>query len=878
MTTLWQDVRYGVRTLAHKPGFTVVALLSLALGVGANTTIFSAVNAVLLRPLPYPEPGQLVQVLKNAPPGSKAVIGGGDFVGGHEFLAWREQSRLCSHLVAYQGTEATLTGVGTAERVPALQISADFFALLGVQPVLGRTFVPEEDQAGGPPVVIVSYGFWERFCGGDRNVIGRPLMINDFPLTVVGVLPASFQFVEPADLYVPIRLNPARETPGAGRISVTMVKALARLKPTTDLEQARAELDGIAKQVNTALLNAAKQDDPEALKPAGEAKMDVKTYSERPSDKGGIARDSLPPLPASDGGGMMNTIRMAGPKKGGPDLFDPAASRVRLVGLHEHMVGNARVSLLVLLGAVGLVLLIACANIANLLLCRSVQRRKEIAVRSSLGASRLRVIRLLLTESLLLSVSGGILGLAASIGGVRLLRGFGAGSLPHLYDIGIDWRVLLFTLSISILAGVLFGLVPALQAAGRDVSQSMKEGTRHVVRGSRHHRLRDGLQVSEVSMALTLLVGSGLLVKSFYLLLNVNPGFVPEQMLTARTLLNKSRYAQGPQMLQFSQNLLEQLRALPGVRFASVSSSLPLMQGFSMMMAGLRVEGRPDRGDFDRTPVTMISASPDYFQALGVPLVRGTVFSESDRAESEAVAVVNEAFVHRYFPDEDPLGQRIVIPGAPGGVKIVGVVGNVRQTGYDRDVVAELYRPFAQQPEPALNICIRTQGQPMSLASSLRTIVAGIDNKQPVYSIMTMEQRLSNSVAPRRLSMLLLGTFAGLALILSAVGIFGVMSYSVNEKTFEIGIRMALGARKLDILRTTIMRGMWLTLIGLAVGTVVSLVLARYLSSMLFEVKPHDPVTLLAVALLLAGIAAIACYLPAHRAAQTDPMVALRHE
>jgi len=541
METLEQDVRYGFRTLVRKPGFTAVALLSLALGVGANTTIFSAVNAVLLRPLPYPEPGQLVQVLKSAPPGSPMVIGGGDFVGGHEFLAWREQSRLCSHLAAYQGTEATLTGVGTAERVSALQVSAGFFPLLGVQPVLGRAFVPEEDERGGPPVAMVSYGFWERCCGADRGVVGRSLMINDAPLTVIGVLPASFQFVEPADLYLPIRLERAQETPGAGRVSVTMVKALARLKPGVDLEQARAELDGIAKQANTVLRDAARQEPPDAPKAAVEPKGDLKTFIGPPPDKDMMVGDALKPVPAPSGGGGQMHLQFAGPKKGGLDLFDPAASRVRVLGLHEHMVGNARVSLLVLLGAVGLVLLIACANIANLLLCRSVERRKEIAVRSSLGASRLRVIRLLLTESLLLSVSGGLLGLMASLGGVKLLRDFGAGNLPHIYDIGIDWRVLLFTLSISVLAGVLFGLAPAFQATSRDVSQAMKEGVRHVVRGSRHHRLRDGLQVSEVSMALTLLVGSGLLIKSFYLLLSVNPGFVPEQLLTAQTLRNKSR-------------------------------------------------------------------------------------------------------------------------------------------------------------------------------------------------------------------------------------------------------------------------------------------------------------------------------------------------
>jgi predicted permease len=905
MTTLWQDVRYGFRTLVRKPGFTAVALLSLALGVGANTTIFSAVNAVLLRPLPYPEPGQLVQVVKDTPPGSQVMIGGGDFVGGHEFLAWKDQSRLCPHLAAYQGRQATLTDVGTAERVPSLDVSAGFFPVLGVQPVLGRSFLPEEDRAGGPPVVMISYGFWQRYCGADPGIIGRPLTINDFPLTVIGVLPASFQFIEPADLYLPIRLERAEETPGGGGVRVTMVKALARLKPGVELEQARAELDGIAKQVNTTIWNAVRRQGTDTVKPADGAR--AQDRGQRAEDGGGpqpqnlavgnpgqnVMPSSVIRLPSSESrsptsapapreGRLRAQMQFKGPTKTRPDVFDPAASRIKVIGLHEHMVANARISLLVLLGAVGLVLLIACANIANLLLCRSVQRRKEIAVRSSLGASRWRVVRLLLTESLLLSVSGGLLGLGASFWGVRLLRGFAAGS-PHLYDIGIDWRVLLFTLGISVLAGILFGLIPALQATGRDVSQSMKEGSRQVVRGSHHHRLRNGLQVSEVSMALTLLVGSGLLLKSFYLLLSVNPGFVPEQLLTAQTLLNKSRYTQDQQVRQFTQDLLAQLRALPGVRSASVSSALPLMQGFLMMMDGLRVEGRPDQGDFGHMPVTMISATPDYFQALGVPLRRGRVFTELDRAESEAVAVVNEAFVHHYFPDEDPIGQRIILgqgltPGSNEGIKIVGVVGNVRQSGYDRDVVAEMYRPFAQQPQPFLNICIRVQGQAMSLASSLRTIVAGIDDKQPVHNIMTMEQRLSDSVAPRRLSALLLGTFAGLALILSAVGIFGVMSYSVQERTFEIGIRMALGAARQDILKTTILRGMRLTLLGLALGGVVALILARYLSSMLFAVQPHDPATLLVVALLLAAVAAIACYLPARRAAKVDPMVALRYE
>lgn len=929
MLTILQDIRYAIRMLLKYPLFSLVAIFTLALGIGANTSIFSVVNTVLLRPLPYPEPGQLVQILKKNRPDNQFRVMGEESVSGHEYLAWKEHNHTCSQIAAYSGNEVLLTGLGPAERIPCGKVTSTFFPLLGIQPVLGRNFLDEEDRGDGPNVVILSSRFWQNRLGGDSEAIGKIINLYEKPYTVIGVLPSTFRFSEPFEIYLPLRLNPVREGIGNARISITLVHALARLKPKIPVEKASEELNAIVLQIRSqySAPDIASINIPDFFDERGADTPDVKPSNSHtivtkhiestllPSNdtdriviaskelepvtqsvdlpyplqehrkisdvatKGGPNSIASEPVPLSLQDSVGSSDRKTIYVKGTGALLGLEGSEVKLVGLHEYLTENVRIALLVMFGAVGFVLLIACANVANLLLARAIHRQKEIAIRSALGASRMRVIRMLLVESVLLAVCGGGLGLVVAFWGVDLLRGLGSLQIKYMSDIAIDRQVFGFTFLLAVLTGIFFGFVPAMQTSKLDLNRTLKESNRESQAGHQRHLFRNSLVVSEVALSLVLLIGAGLLMKSFYRVMNVDLGFQMDRVLSAQIHLERMRYNQNAEKLSFSLQCLQRLQALPGVQYAAIGSSVPLMNNYSQMMVGLQIEGRP-RNDEDLTPVSIISVSPDYFRALSISLRNGRYFSEQDAPSAPDVAIVNEVFIRRYIPEGNPLGRRILLPAGDGqrSIAIVGIVGNVRQTGLESDILPVVYRPYVQNPEPMISLAILTDGNPLNLANDLRSIVASIDPNQPVQNIMTMERRLSDSVAPRRLNMLLLGAFAALALLLACIGIFGVMSYSVIQRTHEIGVRMALGAQRGAILRLVVGQGMALAAIGIAIGLLASFLLTQYLASMLYSVNTADVITYIGVSIFLFLVALLACYLPARRAAKVDPMTALRCE
>ncbi|MHB9009801.1 MAG: ABC transporter permease [Limisphaerales bacterium] len=823
-----QDFRFAFRQLLKNPGFTAVAVLTLALGIGANTAIFSVVNAVLLRPLPYPEPGQLVQLRADwsGQPGTE--------IGSASFLEVKAQSQSLARIAAYSAGDMTLTGTGSAEQVVAGAVTAEFFPLLGVQPALGRNFTSEEDTPNGPRAVILGHGLWRSRFGGDASVLGRTIALNEQSYTVVGILPARFQYPEGFELWTPLALG---ETGGAfvkhGE-GMMLLKAIARLKPGVSLQQAQAEIQTIARR----------------LQPAGPGA--TSGLNPRPRGEGG------------DGGG------------GGEGVLT-------LVGLHEQVVGEVKGALLVLLGAVAFLLLIACANVANLLLARAATRQREMAVRAALGAGRLRVVRQLLTESLLLSLAGGGLGLLVAFWGVQALGQWSGASLPAMHGIGIDGWVLAFTLGVSVVTGLAFGLAPAIQAWRTDVNAALKEEGRGE-RGGHRHRLRHLLVVSEVALALVLLIGAGLLIKSFSRLLDVDPGFRTEGVLTFQVTLTEGKSS--AQKINFIEQIVERLQALPGVQAAAATDSLPLTQ--FERIAPVDIEGRPPidvsqlrRGELRVTPVSRPTVTHDYFNAMGIPVKNGRAFTSQDARPPAGAVIVSEAFEKHFFPGESAVGKRIRLLG-PGAEApwptVVGVVSDVRQSGLAGDAMPEVYSPALEDAGGALSFVLRTAGEPAHLISAVRGAVAEVEPNQPLHNVMTMEQRLANTTTSRRLNTALLGSFAAVALLLAAVGIYGVMSYAVTQRRREIGVRMALGAQKRDVLGLIIHGGLRLTLLGVAIGLAGAFALTRYLSSLLYSVKATDPLTFLSVALGLTGVALLACWLPARRAARVDPMEALRRE
>jgi putative ABC transport system permease protein len=816
---MFQDLRFGLRMLVKHKGFTVVTVLTLALGISANTAIFSVVNGVLLRPLPYKEPQRLVMVwtarsLLQAQAGvSKSSVSAADF------SDWRDQNQVLEQIAAFQSQSFNITGGGEPEYLGGVRASANLFPLLGVEARLGRTFLPEEDRAGSGRVVILGYGLWQRRFGSDPKIIGQTISLNDQSYTVIGVMPSGFQFPRKGDLpsgfqfpaeanfYTPLALTPEqRNNRGRNYLAV-----IARLKPKISLDQAQTEMTGIAERLR-------------------------QQYPGTNRDRG-----------------------------------------VMLVGLHQQVVGKAQLALLVLLGAVGFVLLIACANVANLLLVRAVARQREMAIRAALGAGRWRVIRQLLTESVLLAVLSGLLAMLLASGSADLLQTILPDNLPRADQVGIDGRVFGFTLLISLLTGILFGLIPAFAASRLSLTDSLKDGGRGS-RGIGHSRFRNLLLVSEVALAVVLLAGAGLMLRSFIKLMSVDPGFDPQNVLTMDIRLPRNRYAPVQQAV-FFQQYLERLSALPGVEAAGAVYPLPFSGAEEG--TGISIEGQPPPASSERRIVSPRWISPGYFKAMNIHLQRGRELSVSDGSDTPPVLVINEAMARQYWPNQDPIGRRVSFnshDGQPVWREIVGVIRDVRHKALDQAPKPEMYVPFTQFPSWLMTIVARTKGDPLTFAAAVRSQVQAMDKDQPVSNIHTMEELMARSVSPPRFYLLLLAVFAGVALLLAAVGIYGVMSYLVTQRTHEIGVRMALGAQAGDVLKLVVKQGMTVTLTGVVIGLLAALGLTRLIRNLLFGVSAADPLTLGLIAALLTVVALLACWIPARRATKVDPLIALRHE
>jgi putative ABC transport system permease protein len=798
--TLLRDARHAARALRKSPGFTLVAVVALALGIGANTAIFSVVNALVLRPLPYHEPNRLVM-----------VSAGGHEASPADFFDWRAQSRTLEDLSALSYWNANLGGVEAPERIQGFLVTADLFAMLGVRPTMGRTFTPEEMQKGHDDVVVLSYEVWRRVFGSDQSILGKTFTINARQRTVVGVMPPGFKFYDKAEAWAPLALDPHDASVGARRAHYLI--AAARLKPGATIQQAQAEMNVINERLG--------EQYPE-------------TNASRP---------------------------------------------VKLVSVHEYVVGPVRPALFALVGMVGFVLLIACANVANLLLGRNAARQREVALRVALGAGRLRIVRQLLTESALLAVIGGGLGLLVAEWGVELLAarippGWVSG-IPLSEGVRIDARVLAFTLVVSLATGLVFGLAPALQVSKTDLNVVLKEGGR--AGGRRQSRFRGLLVVAEVALSLTLLIGAGLMVRSFVELMSVPSGLNAANVLTMNLALPGLKYAKDEQVAGFYAEALERIAAVPGVEAVGATTNLPL--GGGDQTTEVLVVGRPAPPAGQRPEVSFRDISPDYFRALGIPLLRGRTFTAHDTKDAPGVAILNETMARRLFGSpEAALGQRLTDVDGKNEREIIGLVGDVRHAGLDAEPNAEIFVPFTQEPSNSMTLVVRTGSDPAAFVPAVRTQLLALDKDQPIFNVQTMEQVVAESVSQRRLAMLLFGLFAVLALALATIGIYGVMSYSVSQRAHEIGVRLALGAQRRDVLRLVIADGMALTLGGVVLGLAAAFALTRLLASLLYGVKATDPATYAAISLLLAAVAFLACYLPAHRATKVNPLIVLRAE
>lgn len=813
MRTLWLDVKFAARLLSKGRAFTAVALVTLALGIGANTAIFSVVNTVLLTPLRYKQPDRLVMVWEYNHPLSHPE----NTASPANYLEWRDRNTVFEQLAATADEHDNLTGSGEPEQVAVQDVTPNLFSILGVEPLFGRTFTAEDGIPGHDDVVILSFGIWQRKYGGDRNILGQKIYLNSHPQTVVGVMPRGFQlFVkegtligEPSEIWTPFAFT-ARAREQHGR----WLTCVARLKPGVSLAQAQAEMDALSIELQKK-------------------------------------------WPQADMGWTIN-----------------------LVPLKEQFTGGIRPALLVLLGAVAFVLLIACANVANLFLARAASRRKEIAIRAALGAGRVRIARQLITESVLLAGLGGALGLFVAIWGTDGLLALGPKELLGVSHVSTDGRVLAFTLGVSLITGVLFGIAPSLAALRTDVNTTLKEGSREGSFGGRGNRLRSALVVAEIGLALVLLTGAGLLGRSFSKLLSVDPGFNPHNLLTMRLTLPNSAYPQDQNRSQFFRQLLERVDALPGVRSASASSWLP----FTGLGAatGLTVEGRPPLAPGVELVCDVRVIEPDYFRTLGIPLLRGREFTERESSVESHVVIVSEALAREYFPNEDPLGKRITIemkdPKDNPPSEIIGIVGDVKHQTLDTAIRPMVYWPHPELAYGFMSLAVRTDGDPLRLAGAVRQQVRALDPNLAVSGIATMDQLLATSVAQARFSTLLLSIFAAVALLLAAVGIYGVMAYGVMQRVREIGIRMALGADAGTLKRMVLRDALRLSVAGIAIGLLAAFGLTRLMASLLFGVTPHDPVTFFGVAALLSFVALAASYIPARRATRVDPMVALRYE
>ncbi|HTT17575.1 MAG TPA: ABC transporter permease [Candidatus Sulfotelmatobacter sp.] len=815
MENLFQDSRFAMRQLLKSPGFSAVAVLTLALGIGANTAIFSVVNGFLLRPLPFKDPDRIVRVWHTPP--AKSFPGMTMFsVSAANYFDWQRDNHVFEHMAIYNYRGLSLTGVAQPLQVDASAVSSGFFEVLGVRPLHGRIFAPGEDQAGHTNVVVLSYRFWQEHFGANPDIVGRNVTMDGQNYLVAGVMPESFRFPEFAQMWTPMGWTDKERAVRGEHHSVV----IARLRPGVDVKQAQAEMDTISQRL-------------EQLYPA--------------DDKGWGAL---------------------------------------VVPLHEDLVRDVRPALLVLLGAVAFVLLIACANVANLALARTFSRQKEIAIRTALGASTWRVLRQVLTESVLLAVIGGLLGLSVAPSWQHLILKFLGNQIPGALTVHLDLKVLAFTLCISVLTGIFAGVLPAMRLAKSDVNQALKTGLGRTDVSSGSHSTRRILVVAEVALSLVLLVGAGLMIRSFQQLQSVAPGFDSHGVLTMTPAVARAKFSQPAQQIDFFEQVLQRVRALPGVESAGVVDDIPLDMGGSHQP--IQIAGQPEVAMADQPEVDVRLISTGYFKAMRIPLLRGRDFEEQDVNGRPASILISESMARRFWPGEDPIGKRLTLTFSPEHLReVVGVVGDVKLDGLDQTrPSAALYVPLGQLSEPAglafnsfpMTLVVRTATTPGSMVSSVTNAIHQVDSSMPIRDIFTMDDVVANSLSQPRFNMLLLGVFAGLALLLAAVGIYSVLSYSVRQRVPEIGIRLALGARVTDVLRMVVVEGMRPTLLGVAIGIAGALAMGRVVASLTFQVKPTDPTTFIAVAAGLALVALVACIVPAYRASKVDPVTALRNE
>jgi putative ABC transport system permease protein len=799
LETLWRDLRYSARALAANKGFAGVAVVTLALGIGANTAVFTVTNALLLRPFPYRDPERLVSVAGTDKDSSMTLA---------RYELVRDRNQSFASVAVWANDNFNLTGHGEPLQTPVARVSANFFSLFGVEPQLGRAFTADEGRPEGPPVAILSDSIWRSRFGADRNIIGRTITLDTTPHIVVGVMPANvgFPFVGPADIWTPRYFELTLMTPQRLRTGVGYLSIVARLRQGTTMTRAQADL---------AVLNRQYQ-------------------SENP---------------------------------GAPD----AAAVMTAEPLRDLVVAGLREQVLILSGAVGVVLLIACANVAALLLSRGLARRGEIAVRMSLGANRSTVARQLLTESVLLALIGGTLGTALSVSATRALATWGASRVPQGIRLDIDLRVLAFTLAVSVLTGIVFGTFPALQLARVNPGPVLRDGGRGVSTSAGW--MKNLLLVAQVALALLLLIGAGLLVRSFAQLLRVDPGFDPHNVLTMNVSLPTIKYATAERQIAFFDEVLRRTSALPGVQSAAISAALPLS---TIRITPVLPEGQPNLPLGQRPFLDIEAISPQWFRTMRVSLRAGREFSEIDTARAPKVVIVNESFARRFWPDQNPVGKRVIVGRGPTPSEVVGVAADVRNRGLAQSPQAQLYLPFPQLPWGNMNLLVRTAVAPLSLAPAVRAQISAVDADEPVVNIQTVDDLMDNSRAQPRFTMVLLGIFSATAFLLAAIGIYGVLAYSVAQRRHELGIRVALGAGRGNILSLVIRRGLTLTLAGIAIGLAAALFLTRLMASMLFEIGDRDPTTFIIAPLIFLAVALLASYLPAQRATKVDPMEALR--